>query len=55
MVCLSSHGPNSEKLLRYGSRLAGKLNRNWYAVYVQTPSEEATVIDAGPSGCSRTR
>jgi two-component system sensor histidine kinase KdpD len=46
MVCLSSHGPNSEKLLRYGSRLAGKFNRNWYAVYVQTPSEEATVIDA---------
>jgi len=46
LVCLSSHGPNSEKLLRYGSRLAGRLNRNWYAVYVQTPSEEATVIDA---------
>ncbi|MGD1010405.1 MAG: PTS sugar transporter subunit IIA [Candidatus Aminicenantales bacterium] len=47
MVCLSSHGPNSEKLLRYGSRVAGKFNRNWYAVYVQTPAEEATVIDAG--------
>jgi two-component system, OmpR family, sensor histidine kinase KdpD len=46
MVCLSSRGPNSERLLRYASRLAGKLNRNWYAVYVQTPSEEATVIDA---------
>jgi two-component system, OmpR family, sensor histidine kinase KdpD len=46
MVCLSSRGPNSDKLLRYSSRLAGKLNRNWYAVYVQTPSEEATVIDA---------
>lgn len=46
MVCLSSHGPNSEKLLRYGSRLAGRFNRNWYAVYVQTPAEEATVIDA---------
>ncbi len=46
MVCLSSRGPNSENLLRYASRLAGKLNRNWYAVYVQTPSEEATVIDA---------
>ncbi len=46
MVCLSSHGPNSEKLLRYGSRLAGRFNRNWYAVYVQTPTEEATVIDA---------
>jgi two-component system sensor histidine kinase KdpD len=46
MVCLSSRGPNSEKLLRYASRLAGRLNRNWYAVYVQTPSEEPTVIDA---------
>jgi two-component system, OmpR family, sensor histidine kinase KdpD len=46
MVCLSSHGPNSEKLLRYGSRLAGKLNRNWYAIYVQTPAEEATSIDS---------
>jgi two-component system sensor histidine kinase KdpD len=46
MVCLSSRGPNSEKLLRYASRLAGKLNRNWYAVYVQTQSEAATVIDA---------
>jgi two-component system, OmpR family, sensor histidine kinase KdpD len=46
MVCLSSRGPNSEKLLRYASRLAGKLNRNWYAVYVQTPGEEATVIDS---------
>lgn len=47
MVCLSSRGPNSERLLRYASRVAGRLNRNWYAVYVQTPSEESTVIDAG--------
>src|SRR5512134_2753872 len=46
MVCLSSRGPDSETLLRYASRLAGKLNRNWYAVYVQTPSEEPTVIDS---------
>jgi two-component system, OmpR family, sensor histidine kinase KdpD len=46
MVCLSSRGPNSDMLLRYASRLAGKLNRNWFAVYVQTPSEEATVIDS---------
>ena len=46
MVCLSSRGPNSEKLLRYTSRLAGRLNRNWYAVYVQTPSEEPTAIEA---------
>ena len=46
MVCLSSQGPNSARLLRFGSRLAGRLNRNWYAVYVQTPAEEATRIDA---------
>jgi two-component system, OmpR family, sensor histidine kinase KdpD len=46
MVCLSSRGPNSAKLLRYASRLAGRLNRNWYAVYVQTPSEDPTAIDA---------
>jgi two-component system, OmpR family, sensor histidine kinase KdpD len=46
MVCLSSRGPNSEVLLRYGSRLAGRLNRNWYAVYVQTPSEDPTVVDS---------
>ncbi len=46
MVCLSSRGPNSEALLRYASRLAGRLNRNWYAVYVQTASESPTMIDA---------
>ena len=46
MVCLSSRGPNSAALLRYGSRLAGRLNRNWYAVYVQTPREAPTMIDA---------
>jgi len=45
MVCLSSRGPNSDRLLRYTSRLAGRLNRNWYAIYVQTPAEEPTVID----------
>lgn len=46
MVCLSSRGPDSGKLLRYASRFAGRLNRNWYAVYVQTPSEEPTAIEA---------
>jgi two-component system sensor histidine kinase KdpD len=46
MACLSSRGPNSEALLRYASRFAGRLNRNWYAVYVQTRSESPTVIDA---------
>ena len=46
MVALSSRGPNSGALLRYASRLAGRLNRNWYAVYVQTSKERPTLIDA---------
>ena len=46
MVCLSSRGPNTARLLRFGSRLAGRWNRDWYAVYVQTPDEGPTVIDA---------
>ncbi len=46
MVCLSSGGPNTEALLRYASRLAGRLNRNWYAVYVQISQENPAVIDA---------
>ncbi len=46
MVALSSRGPNSDALLRHASRLAGRLNRNWYAVYVQTAKERPTVIDA---------
>lgn len=47
MVCLSSHGPNRDMLLRYTSRLAGRLNRSWYAFYVQTPAESPVEIDAG--------
>ncbi len=46
MVCLSSRGPSSDALLRYASRLAGRLNRNWHAVYVQTSRERPTNIDA---------
>jgi two-component system sensor histidine kinase KdpD len=46
MVCLASKGPNSARLLRAASRLAGRFNRNWYAVYIQTPKEDPTVIDA---------
>ena len=40
MVCLSSRGPNSDFLLRYASRFAGRLNKNWYALYVQTAKED---------------
>jgi len=46
MVCLSSSSASNAHLLRYASRLAGQLNRKWYAVYVQTPAEDPTTIDA---------
>ncbi len=46
MVCLSSRGPKAETLLRYASRLAGRLNRNWYALYVQASRENPFLIDA---------
>jgi len=35
MVCLSSR-PGTERLLRAGARIAGRLATNWYAVYVET-------------------
>ncbi|HEV3454988.1 MAG TPA: universal stress protein, partial [Thermoanaerobaculia bacterium] len=46
VVCLSSRSPDSPALLRYASRLAGKLNRSWYALYVQTSSEDPARLDA---------
>jgi len=46
MVCLSSKTRNCETILRYASRIAGRLNRNWYAVYVQTRSDNPNNIDA---------
>ncbi len=39
MVCLSTR-PGSERLLRMGSRIAGRLNSNWYAVYVTKPNDD---------------
>jgi two-component system sensor histidine kinase KdpD len=45
LVCLSSRGPNSDLLLRYASRFAGRLNKNWYALYVQTSAEDPLQID----------
>ncbi len=34
MVCLS-HRPGTDRLIRVGARIAGRLATNWYAVYVQ--------------------
>jgi two-component system sensor histidine kinase KdpD len=39
MVCLSSR-PGTERLLRVGARIAGRLATNWYAVYVRRPDED---------------
>src|SRR5271155_637082 len=39
MVCLSSR-PGTERLLRAGARIAGRLATNWYAVYVETPADD---------------
>jgi two-component system sensor histidine kinase KdpD len=48
MVCLSSNPPHGLALLRRGSRLAGRLNTSWYAVYVETPREAPERIRRGP-------
>ena len=39
MVCMASRG-SAKKLLRVGARIAGRFAGDWYAVYVETPSEE---------------
>ncbi len=46
MVGVSSMSPNANALLRKTARIADRLNAPWYAVYVQTPSEDLTRIDA---------
>ena len=46
MVCMSSFAPRANMLLRRGSRLAGRLNTDWFVVYVETPRESPTLIDA---------
>jgi len=39
MVAMASRG-SARTLLRVGSRIAGRLATDWYAVYVETPREE---------------
>ena len=39
MVAIASRG-SAKKLLRTGSRIAGRLASDWFAVYVETPREE---------------
>jgi two-component system sensor histidine kinase KdpD len=44
MVCMASRG-SARKLLRTGSRIAGRLAGDWYAVYVETAREELGRIE----------
>jgi two-component system sensor histidine kinase KdpD len=39
MVCLSTR-PGTDKLVRVGARVAGRLATNWYAVYVARPEDD---------------
>ncbi len=46
VVGMSSDPPSTTVLLRKASRIAGRLNPDWYCVYVQTPEESVARIDA---------
>jgi two-component system sensor histidine kinase KdpD len=50
MVCLSTR-PGTERLIRVGARVAGRLATDWYAVYVARPNEEKRHSD--PEGAQR--
>jgi two-component system sensor histidine kinase KdpD len=46
MVCLASNPPRAKTLLARGSRMAGRLNTDWFVVYVETPGEAPHLIDS---------
>ncbi len=46
LVAMSSSPPYTATLLRKASRIAGRLNSDWYCVYVQTPDERPDRIDS---------
>ncbi|HEY1236241.1 MAG TPA: universal stress protein [Candidatus Binatia bacterium] len=47
MVCLPTRPPpNGSMLLRQGSRLAGRLNTDWFVVHIETKEEANHQIDA---------
>jgi two-component system sensor histidine kinase KdpD len=46
LVAMSSNPPYTAALLRKASRIAGRLNTDWYCVYVQTAGERADRIDS---------
>lgn len=46
LVALSSNPPRALALLRRGSRMAGRLNTDWFVAYVETPEEAPDRIDS---------
>lgn len=46
MVCLASYSPRAKTLLYRASRLAGRLNTDWFVVFVERPNESPERIDA---------
>lgn len=46
LVAMSSDSLYTAALLRRASRIAGRLNSDWFAVYVQTPDEQPDRIDS---------
>jgi two-component system sensor histidine kinase KdpD len=46
MVCMASNPPRAKTLLSRASRMAGRLNTDWFAVYVETPDEAPNLIDS---------
>jgi two-component system sensor histidine kinase KdpD len=46
MGCMSSFSPRAAAMLRRGSRFAGRLNTDWFVVYVETPAEAPDRIDS---------
>jgi len=46
LVAMSSDPPYTATLLRKASRIAGRLNSDWYCVYVKTPEERPDRIDS---------
>jgi two-component system sensor histidine kinase KdpD len=48
MVCMSASGL-APRVIRTGARIAGRLGATWYAVYVETPSEQPGRITSASS------
>jgi len=46
LVAIASRSPRADALLRRGSRIAGRLNTDWFVVFVETPEETPVTIDA---------